>query len=318
MSFKDFKKNQGQIKEALDKQKTEEAKSASYVDNRFWQLKQDSAGNGSALIRFLPQKSTSKPPYVKTLNHSFNHKGKWFIEECPWTIKETCPVCMYVRENDFWNTDKKLAGKFSSKPWFIANILVIEDELNPENVGKVFLYKFGNLVKKLVDKAGEPDKEVLEDNKNLKDWYEETGGNIFDFDKGLNLRLKVSKKTINVADTNEKKAINDYDATVFRTTPTAVCDGDEKLQEKVFDSIYDLDEFFDKKRFKSSEELEKKFFATINHTGTPAAPKQEDKPSPKKEDDPPKQYEGKGKPESKAEEEEIDYDALLGDDDIPF
>ena len=40
-------------------------------DDRYWKLTRDKAGNGSALIRFLPKKDGDDLPWVKIYNHGF-------------------------------------------------------------------------------------------------------------------------------------------------------------------------------------------------------------------------------------------------------
>jgi hypothetical protein len=53
----------------------------------------DAAGNGSAVIRFLPGKTEDDIPFVKVYSHGFKGPtNTWFIEECPTTIEQDCPV----------------------------------------------------------------------------------------------------------------------------------------------------------------------------------------------------------------------------------
>lgn len=61
--------------------------------DNFWKAETDKAGNGYAVIRFLPHKDEDGIPFVKSFNHGFkSNTGKWFIEDCPTTIGEDCPV----------------------------------------------------------------------------------------------------------------------------------------------------------------------------------------------------------------------------------
>ena len=75
--------------------------SKSYGDDRFWKLEVDKVGNGTAVIRFLPRTVKSidgkdvmdELPWVRVFNHGFQGPtGRWFIEDCPTTLGESCPV----------------------------------------------------------------------------------------------------------------------------------------------------------------------------------------------------------------------------------
>ena len=75
--------------------------SKSYGDDRFWKLEVDKAGNGTAVIRFLPRTVKSidgkdvmdELPWVRVFNHGFQGPtGRWLIEDCPTTLGESCPV----------------------------------------------------------------------------------------------------------------------------------------------------------------------------------------------------------------------------------
>ena len=77
---------------------------------------------------------------------------KWFIDNCPTTIGEDCPVCK--ANGILWNSgnkaDKKLASSRKRKLNYISNILVVNDPKHSENNGKVFLFKYG---KKIFEQA---------------------------------------------------------------------------------------------------------------------------------------------------------------------
>ena len=64
---------------------------SSSKDDRIWKPSVDDVGNGFAVIRFLPS-SDSKIPWVKFFDHGFKGDGGWFINGCPTTIGEECPV----------------------------------------------------------------------------------------------------------------------------------------------------------------------------------------------------------------------------------
>src|SRR6056300_1679152 len=100
MDFKAFKKQQAALKDSVAKLAQKPANN--YADERFWNLSKDTAGNANATIRFLPQQDPSKAPIVLTFRHAFQTEGRWFIEECPHTISEKCPVCEY--SSSLWDS----------------------------------------------------------------------------------------------------------------------------------------------------------------------------------------------------------------------
>lgn len=293
MGFKEFKKAQAKQEES-NFVKEDEKNTKSFKDDRFWNFTKDATGNAKAIIRFLPQKDNTKSPFVKTFQHAFQNPvtKRWFIDECPWTIKTSCPICMYAKEV----YDENSAP--SKKTYFITNILVVKDELNPEAEGKVFLYKFGKQIFKLIQDAvtGSEDDEIDP----IK---------VFNIFEGHNFRFNVSEKTV----PNIKNPVNNYEKCRFEAKPSEICEGDEGKQEAVYNSLYDLDEFLDPKRFKSADELKEKLASVLNN-------KSEFKNGEPKEQMVEKVKE-KSKPVLKEKEEEDDDDffsSLDEDDDIPF
>lgn len=242
MGFAEFKKAQkNQNEQAFIEESELTAKS--FKDDRFWMFTKQN-GNAKAIVRFLPQKDSAKSPYVKTFKHSFQNPetNRWFIEDCPWTIKTPCPVCKYASET--YDEYKKLPSKYrpSKDTWFITNILVIKDELCPENEGKVFLYKFGKEIFKKIESAvkGDEDDEILP----IK---------VFNMFEGHNFRFNVNEKEVN----GFSKPVNDYDKCRFEANPCPISE-DEDEMEKVYNQIYDLSEFIDPEKFKSETELKEK------------------------------------------------------------
>ena len=80
------------LKSAIEKLNTS---ADSVKDNRFWQPTVDKAGNGMAIIRFLPTPECDgeeAKPFVKLYSHGFKDVGGWYIENCPTTIGKDCPV----------------------------------------------------------------------------------------------------------------------------------------------------------------------------------------------------------------------------------
>jgi hypothetical protein len=91
-SFSALKKNNSV--ESLIKTMEKENSSKSYEDSRQWKPIVDANGNGFAIIRFLPPPKDEADPWIIYYNHAFKNplSGKWFIENCPTSIGENCPV----------------------------------------------------------------------------------------------------------------------------------------------------------------------------------------------------------------------------------
>ena len=134
----------------------------------------------SAVIRFLPAPEGEDIPIVRVFSHGFQGKGGWFIENCPTTIGRKCPVC--EANNELWNSgiedNKKVARDRKRKLSYISNILVVSDPANPENEGKVFLFKYGKKIFDMLQEAMNPSDPDL------------PKFNPFDFWKGANFKLK--------------------------------------------------------------------------------------------------------------------------------
>ena len=146
MSFKDYKNNRKNAFENLQKQLKNVNEGSSYKsedDDKYWKMGKDAAGNGFAIIRFLPGIGDSGNDFVKTFSYGFQGPtGKWYIEESPNTIGKDDPVG--VANSKLWNSgiesNKEIARKRKRRTKFVASIYVIKDRENPSNEGKVFWY----------------------------------------------------------------------------------------------------------------------------------------------------------------------------------
>lgn len=74
-------------------QKMQAGKQNNDDKENFWSCETDSAGNGFAVIRFLPTPQADQLPFVQLYDHGFQGPGgQWFIDKCPTTIGKECPV----------------------------------------------------------------------------------------------------------------------------------------------------------------------------------------------------------------------------------
>ena len=62
-------------------------------DADFFKVEKDKAGNGSAVIRFLPKHPDDDLPFVSIYSHAFQGPtGRWYIENSRTTLGEQDPV----------------------------------------------------------------------------------------------------------------------------------------------------------------------------------------------------------------------------------
>lgn len=91
MNFDELKKKSQELSEKL-KTAVEEA-DASYADPNFWKLTVDKAGNGVALIRFIPSPDDDGVPFAKYYSHQFKGPtGKWYVEKSLTTFGDADPL----------------------------------------------------------------------------------------------------------------------------------------------------------------------------------------------------------------------------------
>ena len=242
MSFADFKKRSQSSINELTKKIEETNKKESYTDDRFWRPELDKSSNGFAVIRFLPAPDGEDLPWAKYYSHGFQGKGGWFIENCPTTLGQKCPIC--EANSELWNSgiekDKDIARSRKRRLHYTSNIMVVSDPANPQNEGKVFLYKYG---KKIFDKIND----VMN-----PEFADEDAINPFDFWSGANFKLKVRKVA----------GFINYDKSEFES-PSALLDGNDANLEVLWKTQYALTEFTDPKNFKSYTELKAKRDAVL-------------------------------------------------------
>ena len=204
-------------------------------DDRYWKPETDKAGNGYAVIRFLPAPQGEDVPFVRIWNHGFQGPGGWYIENSLTTIGQQDPVGEH--NSKLWNSgnesDKDIVRKQKRRLTYISNIYVVSDPSNPQNEGKVFLYKYG---KKIFDKINEQMNPTFQD---------ETAVNPFDLWEGANFKMKI----------RQVEGYRNYDKSDFAPTSPLGGFDDAKLEE-IWKSQHSLKEFTDPANFKSYEQLE--------------------------------------------------------------
>ena len=237
-SFAELKRSSQSSLDTLLKEtnKLTSNESARGKDERFWQPAVDASGNGYAVIRFLPATKGEDIPWVRIFNHGFQGPGGWYIENSLTTLGKDDPVTKH--NNMLWNrgddAGKDQARKQKRRLLYISNILIVNDQKNPENNGQVKLFRYG---KKIFDKLNEAMNPQFEDEKPL---------NPFDFWEGANFKMKI----------RNLEGYRNYDKSEFEA-PSKLSDDDSKV-EQTWASQYSLNEFTDPSNFKTYQELEAK------------------------------------------------------------
>tara|TARA_R100001460_G_scaffold35888_19_gene68967 strand:- start:6408 stop:7289 length:882 start_codon:yes stop_codon:yes gene_type:complete len=233
MGFSDLKKSSRGSMDFLQKKLEESKGSSRQKDERFWRPELDKSSNGYAEVRFLPSPEGEDLPWVKLYSHAFQGSGGWYIENSLTTIGKKDPVS--EMNSQLWNTglesDKDIARERRRKLNYISNVYVVSDPANPQNEGKVFLYKYGKKIFDKINEAMQPE------------FADEEAVNPFDLWTGANFKLKIRKVAGYV----------NYDKSHFDSAG-ALNESDEYL-ETVWKSQHSLQQFVADDQFKSYDEL---------------------------------------------------------------
>ena len=256
MSFENLKRSRGanvdQLLAAADKMGgNAQGDKKSYVDDRIWKPTVDKAGNGYAVIRFLPAPNGEDLPWARFWDHAFQGPtGQWYIEKSLTSINQDDPVSQL--NSKLWNSgiedDKATVRKQKRRLNYVSNIMVLSDPGNPENEGKVFLYKFGKKIYDMIMDVMQPQ------------FQDEQPVNPFDFWEGADFKLKIRKV----------EGYRNYDKSEF-AAPSALLGGDDAKLEGVYNSQYALKEFTDPTNYKSYDELKAKLDMVLGGVAAPVS-----------------------------------------------
>lgn len=252
MSFATLKKNgSSAITKLVEAAEKINAPKGNYGKEDYWAPTVDKAGNGYAVIRFLPAKEGEDIPWVRYWDHGFKGPtGRWYIENSLTSIDQNDPVS--EANSVLWNSgnedDKKIARDRKRRLHYVSNIEVISDPSNPENEGKIFKFKYG---KKIFDKI----MDVMQ-----PQFPGEVPVNPFDFWAGANFKLKI----------RNVEGYRNYDKSEF-DKPSEHRGGDDDQLKEVYENLFSLQELVDPKNYKSYAELKAKFLAVIGESEANAA-----------------------------------------------
>lgn len=221
-------------------------------DEGYWKLTTDKAGNGSAIIRFLPAPPPEALPFTSFYRHAFQGPNGWYIELSRTTTGDNDPVGDF--NSRLWATKNEQlqdqVRKQSRKQTYVSNIYVVQDKGNPENEGKVFLYRYGKKIFEKIKKAIEPEYE------------QDVPFDPFHVLEGANFRLRQKKQA----------GFPNYDDSVFES-PSPLLKGDEAAILSLLDKLRSLTDIVSPDKFKPYDELKKKLDRVMGFdTGTYLTP----------------------------------------------
>ncbi len=252
MSFEALKRSRGSNISKIIKaaEATNSGETKSYVDDRIWKPTVDKAGNGYAVIRFLPGTEDSLP-FVRYWDHGFKGPtGQWYIENSLTSIGQPDPVGEL--NSRLWNSgiesDKDRARTQKRRLHYVTNVYVVSDPSAPQNEGKVFLYKFG---KKIFDKIYDQMNPAFAD---------ETPIDPFDMWEGADFKLKI----------RNVEGYRNYDKSEF-ASPAALLNAEEAKLEEVYGKLNNLNEFTDPKNYKTYDELKAKMLRVLGEESSTGA-----------------------------------------------
>lgn len=242
-SIADLRKKALDINTLRDRVKNDGKSPQAQEDERIWRPYFDKEkGTAFARIRFLPAHPEEDLPFVKTFSHGFKgDSGKWYINNSLTTLGKEDPIG--VMNSKLWNSgvesDKELARQYKRKANYFANVLVLEDPANPENEGKVFIYRYGAVVQKFIEDSISPEFE------------DETPINPFDPFEGASFTIRMRTQDGYVK----------YDKSKWGE-PEPLASSDEEL-ERIWNECHRLQDFLSEDNFKSYDELKNQLFNVL-------------------------------------------------------
>lgn len=243
LSFAEMKKQRAASLQKLSGELTKLNGSTNNVekDDRFWYPEVDKAGNGYAVIRFLPAPEGEDVPFVRLWQHSFQGPGGWYIENSLTTIGQQDPIAEYnnmlwgdrnIKDEGYRPAERKQARAQKRKLIYISNVYIIKDPANPQNEGKVKLFKYGAQVFDKLNEVMNPPEMEGEDPKNPFDLWE-----------GANFKIKI----------RNVEGYRNYTKSEFGDTEPLFEDDDE--MEEVWKKCHSLQEQIAPDKFKTYEQL---------------------------------------------------------------
>ena len=233
------------LRQAMESASPSQGEKKSYTDDRYWKPELDKSGNGYAVVRFLPTPEGEEMPWVSYWDHGFQGPGGWYIEKSLTTLNKQDPVSEY--NTQLWNTgieaNKEIARKQKRRLHYVSNVYVVSDPKNPDNEGKVFLYRFGKKIFEQLKEAINPQ------------FDDEDAINPFDLREGANFKIKIRKVD----------GYWNYDKSEFDSV--APLFDDEGQLTEVATSVNSLSDIIAPSEFKTYDELKEKLDRVLGLSG---------------------------------------------------
>lgn len=233
-------------------------------DDTFWEPVVDKAGNGLAIVRFMPvppqdyERDKEALPIVRWWSHGFQYPavtGQWYIEKSRTSLGEDDP-CGEMNSM-FWNSGDErqkriVTGDPNAKPKAIpgskrkenlaAGLYIVQHDARPSDNGKLFRYKFGPKIFAKLQEAQNPKNPL------------KAPIDPFDLgEKGANFVLVISKN-----DGGQRS----YDSSEFGPAESLFSlpngEPDYDKLEALYAQCYSLADLVDPKKFKTYEKLKER------------------------------------------------------------
>ncbi len=259
-SFKSMKKKRSAMFDDIKEQFTKKASSFQKEDDSmYWKPTKDKAGNGFAILRFLPPPGDEVHQFVRTIKYAWQGPNGWYIENSRKMLGQGAEDPCFDYLNRLWNTgteeNKTLYRARKPRVQFVSNVLVVKDPANPENEGRVMLFRYPKTIWGMLQEQMHPEASEFEE-------VEERDP--FDMDEGMNFVLRIK----------EKNGFPNYEASEWEG-PSAVADGNEKEQEKLWNETISLAAIIadDGKNFKTFDALSERLGRVLgqSNVGAPTA-----------------------------------------------
>lgn len=247
MSFKDTMARLNKATATTDI--IQQTKTSGYTpDPNFWQPKLDAEGKATALIRFLPAPEGEEKDFVNYFTHYIVGPNKRkYIERCRSSLgsNEADPAQeLASKKTGDEKADKEWYSKYGRKVRFAANILILQETLNPENNGKVFKWDFGMSVMGKIQTAMKGTEDPIDPKPSI---------NVIHPINGANFKVVIKQKGEN----------NNYDDSYFMP-PVALFEGNvDKFVKEVWEKEFPLQPVVAPELVKSYAELRKLLVSVI-------------------------------------------------------
>lgn len=177
------------------------------------------------IVRLLPNTKSPDKTFFHYYNYGWNSfmNGKliYFPSPATWGQSDLVAEERYRILRTGTEEDKKKVAALTRREYWMVNVYVITDPVNPENNGQVKVLRFGRQLHKIIMDAINGDE------------ADDFGSRVFDISpKGCNFRIKVERQG----------EYPTYVSSKF-TSPREIDDLSEDKYEEIYDSIHDLESF---------------------------------------------------------------------------